>query len=103
MEWKVINSKWNLYGYTEQCHRLRYDSHIEPCDQSAAERYNQCDSLCQPVTIYLEWQFIYSRGNLSGYTEQCHRLRYDSHIEPCDQPAAERYNHNNDLCKSVTV
>src|SRR5438045_986422 len=54
MERSHANCSWNLFGYPDQCRRLRFDRYVDLKCHVSPERYDRANDLSKSIAIYLE-------------------------------------------------
>src|SRR5438552_261924 len=67
------------------------------------KRHNHSNNLPKSITVHLERSHINCSRNILGYPDQRSRLRLDRYTHTESKCCVERYNHSNDLSKSITI
>src|SRR5437868_5684004 len=103
MERSHVDYSRNLLRYTNQCSRLRLDRHVDLKCHFSSERYNHSNDLSKSAAIHMERSHADCGRNLFRYPDKCSRVRLDRYTHTKGKCCVERYNHSNDLSKSITI
>src|SRR5438309_1402600 len=103
MERSHADCSRNILGHNNGRATLRLDRYINlKCDFSS-ERYNHSNDLSKSAAIHMERSHADCGRNLFRYPDKCSRVRLDRYTHTKGKCCVERYNHSNDLSKSITI